>query len=80
MPRWVTVTATNQNANQDELGLWMLDSKNSAVGGKMRQTSARRLGCPNKSASGSHLGQKDPHLPAVDDRSACRPRLILHVD
>jgi hypothetical protein len=66
---WGTLTATNQNAILDELGLWMLDSKNSGVAGKMRQTSARKMRCPNNSASGNHLGQNDPHPPEVGDRS-----------
>ena len=70
---WDTAIATNQNANQDELDLWMPDSKSCGVGGKMRQTNARRLRFPNKSASGNHLGPNDSHLPAVDDRSGCSP-------
>jgi hypothetical protein len=36
-----------------------------AVGEKMRQTSARRLSCPNKSATGNHLGPNDPRHLAV---------------
>jgi hypothetical protein len=36
----------------------------------MRRTTARRVRCPNKSASGNHLGQNDPHPPAVDDKSS----------
>ncbi|MGC2280183.1 MAG: hypothetical protein WA603_09215, partial [Candidatus Acidiferrales bacterium] len=55
-------------ANQDELDSWMPDSKSFGVAGKMRQTSARRMRCPNKSASGNHLGQSDPHPPGVDDK------------
>src|SRR5271156_1442031 len=51
----------------------MPDSKRFGVGGKMRQTSVRRLRCPNKSASGDHLNQNVPRPPAVDDRSACSP-------
>ncbi len=49
----------------------MPDSKSFGVGGKMRQTSARRLRCPNKFVNGNHLGQNDPHTPAVDDKSPC---------
>ena len=36
------------------------DSTSFGVGGKMRQTSARKMRCPNKSASGNRLGQNDP--------------------
>ncbi len=50
----------------------MPDSKNFGVAGKTRQTSARKMRCPNKSASGNHLDQNDPHLPAVDDRNPRR--------
>ena len=46
----------------------MPDSKSFGVGGKMPQTSARRMRCPNKSASGNRLGQNDPHPPAIDDK------------
>ena len=67
------VTATNQNANQDEPDLWMPDSKSFSVGGKMRQTTARRVRCPNKSASGNHLSQNDPLPPAVDDEVVEQP-------
>ena len=73
MSTWDTINTTNQHASRDELDLWMPDSKSFGVGGKMRQTSARKMSCPNKSASGNHFGQKDPHPPAVDDRSACSP-------
>ncbi len=46
--------------NQGEPDLWTPDSKSFGVDGKMRQTSARRLRYPNKSASGNHLGPNDP--------------------
>jgi hypothetical protein len=46
----------------------MPESQSFGVGGKMRQTSARRMRCPNKSASGNRLGQNDPHPPATDDK------------
>jgi len=46
----------------------MPDSKSFGVGGKMPQTSARRMRCPNKSASGNRLSQNDPHPPAIDDK------------
>jgi hypothetical protein len=62
---------TNQNAILAELDSWMPDSRSFGVVGKMRQTSARKMKCPNKSASGNHLGQNDPHPPEVDDRSPC---------
>ena len=65
------VTATNLNANQDEPDLWKADSKSFDVGGKMRQTNARRVSCLNKFVSGNHLGQNDPHPPAADDRVPC---------
>jgi hypothetical protein len=38
----------------------------------MRQTSARRMTCPNKSASGNHLGQTALHPPGVDDERPCK--------
>ncbi len=47
--------------------VWTSDSKSFGVGGKMRQTSARRLRCPNKSASGNHIGPNDPHHKALDN-------------
>ena len=40
------------------------------AGGKMRQTNARRVRCLNKSASGNHSGQNDPHPPAADGRKS----------
>ena len=40
------------------------------AGGKMRQTNARRVRCLNKSASGNHSGQTDPHPPAADGRKS----------
>ena len=48
----------------------MHDSTNFGVGGKMRQTSARRMSCPNKSGSGNHLSQNDPHPLAIDDNQS----------
>jgi hypothetical protein len=65
------VAATGQDGNQDEPDLWMPDSKNFGVGGKMRQTNARKMRCPNKSASGNHLSQNEPHPPLVDDKNPC---------
>jgi hypothetical protein len=60
---WNPATTKNQHASQDEPDLWMPDSKSFDVDGKMQQTNARRLSCPNKSASGNHLGQNDQHPP-----------------
>ena len=65
---------TNQNANQDEPDLWMPDSKSFGVGWKKLQTTARRVRCPKKSASGNHLGQNDPLPPAVDDEVVEQPQ------
>jgi hypothetical protein len=47
----------------------MPDSKSFGVGGNMLQTNARKMSWPNKSASGNHSGQNDPHPPAVDDKN-----------
>ncbi len=49
----------------------MPDSKSFGVAGKMRQTSVRKMRYPNKSASGNHLSQNDPHPPEVDDKTPC---------
>ena len=46
----------------------MPDSTSFGVGGKMRQTSARRMSYPNKSASVNRLGRNDPHPAAIDDK------------
>ena len=46
----------------------MPDSTSFGVGGKMRQTSARRMSYPNKSGSGNRLSQNDPHPPAIDGK------------
>ena len=46
----------------------MPDSKSFGVGRKMRQTSGRRMRCPNKSANGNRLGQNYPHPPTIDDK------------
>jgi len=62
---------THQNANQDELDLWMPDSKSCDAGGKMRQMSARRVRCPNRSASGNHLGQNGPRPREADASVPC---------
>ncbi len=44
----------------------MPDWQSLGVGGKMPQTSERKTNCPNKFASGNHLGQSD-RSPAIDD-------------
>jgi len=47
--------------------LWRGDSTSCDVDGKKRQTNAKRMRYPNKSASGNRLGQNDPHPPTIDD-------------
>ena len=43
------------------VGSWKGDSTSCDVDGTKRQTSARRVRCPNKSASGNPSDQNDPH-------------------
>jgi hypothetical protein len=76
---WDTVTATNQNVNQDESGLSKGDSTSFDVGGKLRQTNARRVSYLNKSASGNHLGRNDPHPPAAEGRKSRASRVTGQV-
>ena len=69
---WVTVIATSQKKNLDEPDLWMAGSTSFGVAGNLRRTSARRVNCLNKSASGNRFGQKSPRLPAAGDKRPSR--------